>query len=827
MLIVHLLGHAHVTLARRTVPLSAKAVALIIYLYLEKQPQHRERLANLLWNTPEARKNLRVELARIRSAGLNVFPSSHQLLHLENVTSDFEMWCEGANRSMNQSQLTDWLAMIRGLPFTGLEDLGSPTFQSWVDQQRWLMTQQIEQHLSRMYWRYARENHTWATRLIAERAESLDLEHPGEMQESAPAVAVASGSSLSALGAAPERGMTFVTPAARTLPVTSVQAASSDQPPLQPPRSRIGAIHFDRPHEEQELRQAFRRAENQSQFVLLHGPPGSGKSHLAESVAQQLNWQEVRVSSLRSSRLMLASLAQALLKVCEPENAEALNRLLMQPASLEEDVVKVAHVLSKIHRPVLLIFDRPQDAPPELIPLFEFLFGASGDAQRVFLILSREPADQVPLARAMRRAIDRANRLELALPPLPTLSVQHTLESQFPFEPVEHLQALAARLVQRSEGNPLHLLSLMDQTADLEQTGGPAFPQALRETFGHEVDRWPTPMREAVERLSVIYGQFDAGLARAVLGEASAGSTESLLYEALKHRVLVEAEPEVPLHWPGGLPERASTTEPHYVFRSEGLRVTLASQLPQLLRQDVRRRLMGALAEHAPGLASYYAARANLPEEAAALRGTYLQRLPADSPLRQRHSAGQVSDREWGGQPAKRLPVPLVDLPSALAHTPLSVPEVPVTRQGYLLSGNRDGLTVLSSSRYGHPSTLTLRLNLPAGLSPQQASIRLLWRLDVYGGGEELGPALTPFALRLSAQGSKVAQVLTPYELGDYCEGGVAHRVQSNVALGSWMEHHLTLEDSAIRTLELSVRAVNVSLTIRAVRLNEHNLLNY
>lgn len=825
MLIVHLLGHAHVTLARRTVPLSAKAVALIIYLYMEKQPQHRERLANLLWNTPEARKNLRVELARIRSAGLNVFPSSHQLLQLENVTSDFEMWCEGANRSMNQSQLTDWLAMIRGLPFTGLEDLGSSTFQSWVDQQRWLMTQQIEQHLSRMYWRYARENHTWATRLIAERAESLDLEHPGEMQEATPVLAVASGSSLgvSVSKLVPERSLAVLpSPFVPLHLSTSVLHTTAPEPvlvpmPGQPTRSKIGAVNFERPHEEHELRQAFRRAEAQSQFVVLHGPPGSGKSHLAESVAQQLDWQEVRVSSLRSSRLMLASLAQALLKVCDSDSSEVLNRLLMHPATLEEDVVKVAHVLSKVHRPVLLIFDRPQDAPPELIPLFEFLFSASGDAQRVFLLLSREPADQVPLARAMRRAIDRSSRLELALPPLSTLSVQRTLEAQFPFEPVEHLQALAARLVQRSEGNPLHLLSLIDQTGDLEQTGGPAFPQALRETLSHEVDRWPAAMHEAVARLSVIYGQFDASLARAVLGESSSGSTEALLYEAIKHHVLVEAEPEVALHWPGCVPERARIpAEPQYVFRSEGLRVTLASQLPQLLRQDIRRRLMTALSEDLPGLAAYYAARANLPEEAALLREVYTQRLPADSPL-----------RHLPGQPSRRLPVPLVDVPAEVNHALIPLPEIPVSRQGYLLSGNRGGLTVLSSSRYGHPSTLTLRFDLPAGLSHLHSSIRLLWRLDVYGGGEELGPALAPFALRLGTQGSQVAHVLVPYDLNDYHEEGVSHRVYSNVTLGSWMEHELTLDEPAARTLELSVRAVNVSLTIKAIRLNEQNLLSY
>ncbi|WP_420593593.1 AAA family ATPase [Deinococcus sp.] len=813
MLVVHLFGHAYVTTAQTTVPISAKATALIVYLYMEKLPQHREKLADLLWDTPEARKNLRVELARIRSAGLNIFPASQQLLHLENVKSDFDLWREQAGTSMNQTQLTAWLAMLRGLPFTGLEDLGSSNFQSWVDQQRWLMLQQIEQHLGRVYWRYEREHHHWATRLIAERADVLGLESPGleapeaDTRQVGAALDVRAPSGLSS-------GLSAV----------SMPAPSDSAPPKAGGPGRIGSVYFERPHEEHELRQAFSRAETQTQFVVLHGPAGSGKSHLAGRVARQLDWQKIQLSSVRSGRLVIANLAQALLKLCGPESAGALSEVLLRPSNLEEDMVKVAYALASLPRPVLLIFEQPQDAPAELLPLIEFLFGAGGEAGRLYLLLSRESAEEVPLARALLRVIEKSRYLNLAMPPLTSQSVQRTLEAQFPFEPSQRLRSYAAHLTQRSEGNPLHLLGLLEQAPNLEGLGRPQLPQALRDTFGLELDRWSPRLRGAVERLSVIHGRFDVALARAVLDEPG-DDVEALLYEALERRVLVEAEPETALDWPACLYERAPVSaEAEYVFRSEGLRITLAAQLPQVLRQTIRCRLMEALAESSPGMAAYYAKRANLPDAAARLHALYLKGLPADSPLRSvsedmvggANSSG-VSPRS-PGQTAAQIDV----------VTETTAPQGPdrlLMRQGYLMSHNSGGLTILSSNRYAHPSTLTLRFELP-GQGPLPTSVRLLWRLDVYGGGEELGPALAPFALRVGAPQAP-AHVLLPGGSGEYQEQGRPHRPLPGVGLGGWMEHDLTLDwgQTPTRTLELSVRAVNLALTLKAVIVGNQNML--
>lgn len=794
MLIVHLLGHAYVTQDRRTVPISAKATALIAYLALEKLPQHRERLAELLWDTPEARKNLRVELARIRSAGLNIFPSSHQLLYLEHVQSDFDGWCAQAGQDMNQRQLTDWLTLLRGLPFTGLEDMGSLTFQSWVDQQRWLMAQQVEQQLSRVYWRYLRDGHTWATRLIAERAEALGLENPAEVAQASGAPEVSPGTEVQV----------------PTPPFRAAEEAAA-------PRPRIGAVHFERPHEERELLQVFRRAEERPQLVVLHGPPGSGKNYLTDRLAQQLDWLVLRVSGLRSGRLVLASLAQALLGVCDPGDAEALGRMLLQPGSLDEDMVKVAFTLSRVRRPALLVFDQAQEASPELAPLLGFLFEASRDRHRVFLLLSREAAAHVPLARALRRRTEPATLLDLALPPLTSVSVQRTLEAQFPFEPVRRLQALATRLLQRSEGNPLHLLSLLSQTPDLDHLNELHFPQAVRDTFDREIDHWPPALREALSCLSVIYGRFDLALLRAALDDAGR-TADTRLYEALAHRALVEADPEVPLRWPQLTPADGSApVSSQYVFQNEGLRVALLSRLPQFLRREVRARLAQALADSSPGLAAYYAARAGQPEEAARLRERQRQRLPEGSPL-----------RDLPLPLPERPPLPLVlpEIP-AVAATTETLATHPQSRQGYLLLRDQGGLTVLTG-RYGPPSTLSIQFQLPSGAAA--ARLQLLWRLDVYSGGEELGPEQIPFPLRLRRLDTDTAHVLTPRLISEYQESGLRHIAHTGVGLGVWMDHLLRFPAAGgppaePQVLELSVRAVDVALTLAALRWNGQDLL--
>ncbi|TDE86161.1 SARP family transcriptional regulator [Deinococcus sp. S9] len=779
MLTIHLLGHAHISRHNQPVPVSAKAVALIAYLAIEKLPQHRERLADLLWTTAEARKNLRVELARIRTAGLNLFPASRQLLYLEDVTTDVELWQARLGEDMNQAALAEWLAMLRGFPLSGLEDLGSSSFQEWVDQQRWLLSQQIEEGLSQVYWRYARAGQTWAMRLISARAETLGFELSAE-------------------------------------PPTELHLPDPELPPTSAgPAHPLKQIHFERRHEEQELQRLFQAAEQAVQVVVLHGPPGAGKNYLTERLASRAGWLTLRVSDTRSSRLVLATLAQAILRESDPECAAALRRMLLAPNSLEEDTVKVAVALARLARPVLLLFDHAHTAPAELAPLLAFLTQMPSEGPRIFLLLSRQHPMQAPLTRALW-GWSEGNLTELALRPLTTTSVQRALEAYFPSDRSRRLHSDAARLVQRSEGNPLHLLSLLGQTgetgASLSMTLPQIhFPQVMRDTYGMEIDQWPAPLVEGMIRLSAIYGHFDRRLAQAALGEPLASAVDSLLYEALERHILEEVEEEAGLQLPGLTPlPNPPGGETRYTFASEGLRIALASRSPQLLRQDVRRRLVPVLAPDAPGLAAYYAQRGGLIEEAERLQRVYRAQRQA----RQLPEAGQTDD----------LPPPAVAEPRRIP----AAQRGPVLCQGYLVSCDEQSwLNICSVGRYGHPQTLRLLLKLPK-TPAHQAELRLVWRLDVFSGGEELGPARTPFPLRVALQGANTAYVLARSATPDYLEDGVRHIVHPAAGLGQWTEHRLTFPASGEeQTLELSVRALDVALTLGALSWQGQALLPF
>ena len=782
MLIVHLLGHAHVTLDQQPVPLSAKAVALISYLAIEKLPQHRERLADLLWNTAEARKNLRVELARIRSAGLNIFPSSRQLLYLEHITTDFELWQASLERNMNQGELMSCLAMLRGLPLSGLEDLGSSTFQEWVEQQRWMLSEQVEQGLRTAYWRFARSGESWATRMIATRAQALGLDDPSET--------------------VPDE-----------LPARAAEPLAAPAPNQLDLNLDAGPLHFERAHEETALTRAAERAAHHPQLVVLHGAPGSGKSYLIERAIKAEAWLTLPVSAGQSSRLVLASVAQALIRHSEPAIAEVLSRMLLEPASLDEDMVKVASALARLRRPVAVVLDQAQNAPPELAPLLAFFYEMPPEGARLFVLMSREQPGQVQLIRSLTRQTEREHCLALEIPPLSQTGVLRALHGHLPGQPSEQLSAYATRLLQRSDGNVLHLLSLIEEGGGEQDGRSIPLPRVVREAHESEIDGWPAPLYEGMRRLSVINGTFDKALARTAMGSSVADLADGLLTTALERGILLEAEADGALRLPQLTPLReAERGEPRYLFRSENLRVTLAGRLPQLIRQNVRGRLVHALSESEPGLALYYAGRAGLSAEAERLRRVHHERLSPDSPLLTFPSVITRRGVDSAAEP-----------PRALAFE-----QAPVFRHGYSVALDDSGwLNILSSGRYGHPHTLRLHLDLPQGVRPLSSEFRLVWRLDIFNGGYELGPTLVPFPLRVRALGAELAHVFMPHESASFTEDGLAHHNDADIVLGGWMEHRVKLSaaEAAASTLELSVRAVDVSLTIGMLSWNGYKLL--
>ena len=871
MLTVHLLGHAHVTYNNRPVPLSAKAVALITYLTIEKLPQHRERLADLLWNTPEARKNLRVELARIRSAGLNLFPLSRQLLYLENVETDLNGWLMGLGTDLDQAGLAQWLSTLRGVPLSGLEDLGSPAFQEWIDHQRWVLTEQTEEVLGRAYGRFQRSGKVWATRAIAARAEALGFVHPGELLED--------GELEADLSTRPGR-----TGGPDEMPEPDLASGTALDPELDPAQLSAsaqsftddgleGALHFSAPDREAALRNSLERAAQAPQVVVLHGPTGSGKSYGADRALAGQQWLTLRVSNSRAGRLILATLAQSLLALpflappdstvstdAEPETgaeshtpsgAQTLQSVLLRPGSLEEDVVKVATVLATLPQPLAIVLDHAHNGPVELASLLEFMLNVPAAGPRALVMLSRTPPSQAPLCRALLRRFGAAQSLVLEVTPLSPGSVAQALRTREvwrgPGAADMDLHAQAAVLLQRSGGNPQHLLALLEQAAPApfeqvptdsaagagQHVPGSRLPSAMRDTYLGEIDGWSAPLREALGNLSVIQGDFSFTLVGSLPDTARAGlPPAALLREALERHALVEAGPPGALAWPGfGPADAASRDEPTYRFRSEGLRVALSGTLPQSERQALRLHLAGALEATQPGLALYYVARADAEQNAERLRRAYRARLPAGSPLL-RSLPGKAHAAPGAAHP---LSAPVSSLlaptrsPAAEPRRTQAGASAAVSSQGYLLAWEQGGwLSILSQGRYGHPHTLQVHLPLPAGPRGATAvTVRIVWRLDVFHGGHELGPLQPSFPLRFCVPGADGARVLMPDAVTDYTEEGQRQQVHSDVTLGAWMQHELTfnLSGQGAEQLELHVRALDLALTIGELSVNDRPLL--
>jgi len=252
----------------------------------------------------------------------------------------------------------------------------------------------------------------------------------------------------------------------------------------------------------------------------------------------------------------------------------------------------------------------------------------------------------------------------------------------------------------------------------------------------------------------------------------------------------------------------------------------------------VRRRLSAAHASSEPGLASYYAERAGLGEQARLLWSEYQASLPHDSPLlnldllARSDGAGVKAPVNSGlfAGPASTdsaSALPVVAEPARLAVTSSNM----VSHQGYTVSLEAGWLNVMSDGRYGHPQTLTLCLNWP---QPLNGDLRLVWRLDVFGGGEELRPSQNPFPLRLvpvragavarstsgSAEpsGQATAFVFSPRASGDYREQHLNCLPQPGVKLGQWMEHRLSgPEWQGATGAEISVRALDVALTVGVI----------
>lgn len=724
MLRLHLLGHVHVSHHGEHVHLSAKSTALLTYLALERAPQHREHLADLLWERADALGNLRVELARLRSAGLDLFPARQPMLSVQ-AELDLDAWLL-AGEGVTERDLADWLSRARGLPLSGLEDLGSRAFQEWIETQRWAICERLEDLLSRVYTRFLEAGRSQAAEMVRVKAEVLGVE-----------------------------------------------------PVRLSPRRSPGAVHFDRPAERARLTGALRAARVEPQLVLLTGRQGTGKRSFLQEVVSGGEWLLVQVAAAPQRRLTQAAIAQSLTRVAPPETRRVLQDILLNPGDLDAELVRLGSVMVSLGQGLVLAIHGIEQAEGELGASLDYLLDLP--MPLVVVITAGEAGQLSRLARNLERVeTSRVHRLELG--PVSTHSVLRVLRAQGEGTDEDGLYARAARLVQQTEGWPLHMRALLERPVNLGLGRAP-LPEGVREELRGEILDWPPQLAHDLAQLSLVYSGIDEPLASMLLGRPAG----EVLHEAAARGILGPASPSELVRLPE-LTHLPSDLETRLGFTREPLRTVLAGTLTGPQRGALRVKLADWFFESQPGLSALYAERAGLDDLARLARETYHARLGPDHPRLLRP----------GALPAE---LRLVEPPPTLERARAEIK----TPGGYRVGLEEGWLDVTRFGCFAPPPLLRLQLP-PTARGPW----RLVMRLDVFRSGAETGPIEVPYALGLRFGGGE-RWLLSSEGLSDFQEDGVRHVALGSVPTGHWFEIG---GQGAGGALELSTRALDLSLTI-------------
>ncbi|EYB69284.1 hypothetical protein DEIPH_ctg009orf0027 [Deinococcus phoenicis] len=567
MLTLHLLGHVHVSREGEVLPVSSKAAALLGYLALEGRAHHREHLAGLLWDTSDALRNLRVELTRLKGQGVSPFPARRPMLSL-NCATDLESWLRKPD-PRHERELNDWLSRLRGPALSGLEDLGSSAFRGWVDQQRSVIHDQIEERLGTAHARFQARGQAQAAALVRARADLLGLQLP------------------------PDTGVT-----GRAADPPAHAAASPSE------------LHFEWPEQLAALRQVLDRAQQAPQLVLFRGHSGTRRRFLADAV-QGTPWQAVQVQASSQRQLLQAALAQQLARLLPPElraEAQAL------PADPDVALIRLAGLLGQAEVPLLIAVHDARRVPAWLMQVLKFVLDLPSP---LVLVLTTTSAQYLADLRRALGTVGGPHQHTLTLPALSVRGVMRAMAASGAPEASDTRHARAAQLVQRSEGWPLHVRALLREGSDLTR-GDLRLPDVVREELLAGLGDLPGGVREALARLAQMHDHFGPDLAEALLG----GAAPDVLRAGTGAGVLLPAGRREALSLPD-LRYRSNDAEPHLAFASEALRSALASTLPAAERHALRCTLAALLLEAQPALSHLYAERAGLTDLAAAARAAW------------------------------------------------------------------------------------------------------------------------------------------------------------------------------------------------------------
>lgn len=548
MLTLNMLGHVYVTHNGHSVQVSHKGAALLSYLALERQAHHREHLADLLWDHPQALRNLRVELTRLKQQGISPFPARQPMLSL-NCATDLEQWTQDSG-TLTESNLPGWLARARGFPLSGLEDVGSVTFRTWVDQQRWRISENMERTLADVYARFSGRGQMQSLNLIRERADRLGFRLP--------------------------------------------------ETPGPPPEGKL----FQHPPQQAELQRVAHKAqaEYRSQLVFLHGQPGTAHP-LISAAFQDTPWQVMQIQMGAQRRLVQGALIQQLVRTIPEYKAPLLDLLGDLTEEGELDLIRISALIARAGSPLVLAVHVTENQP-WLTNAVRFVL----DFPHPMVLVMCTSADTVRRElQAELGGVDRAQLHTLNIPAVGSRAVQHAMQRQG--QPCTASQA--SRWAQCTEGWPLYFQTFWER-GELPEHRCPAQPEVITHAVLNTLNGVPAPARRQFSRLAQIQDRFDMNQAAYVLEEPELSAVMNLLRLGRAHDLLVPAAEREAVRL-STLSTWVNDVETHLTFASETVRVALATQLPAPERHHLRIRLSEYYQHRCPALHQHYAARAGLP----------------------------------------------------------------------------------------------------------------------------------------------------------------------------------------------------------------------
>lgn len=548
MLRLHLLGYTYLSQEAVRVPISSKALALITFLTLEDRPHHREYLANLLWNTPHALRNLRVELTHVRKLLPHLIPAGQPMLGA-HLPTDLEAWLHDAH-SLTESNLNAWLSVGSGLPLSGLEDVGMPNFQGWVDERRWDIERQVELALSGAYAAFVRRGLEEAAKLTLERIKQLGLHY---------------------------------------------------QPDV--PIPQIGEIQFERPELHRNLQGFLTQAKRRPQLILLRGRSGSGRRNLLEKELEQSDWVSCQMQASPHLEAHRAAFLHQVVPLLTSEPQGEVRMLLTHTHHSLEDMVRAWTLLAASGQAVVVIYNGVTDIPDWLLDSWHFAMNLPFGLALV--LISSPMGDEDHLKHSLG-SLDHLRVHTLQVPPLTVQEIMPALQKRHPHLEPETCRALSTLVLQQSGGWPVHARDLL-ATGTLPEQGYRRLSLTVRDRLLSDLSELRPALRKALMRLSMAHSSIDQAVGELLLGTASDCLLEDLERLGLLRRTSDDETVGMPT-----LEQRPSDLDDGWRLPSEALRVALAGSLTSTERREINRLLARHYQHSDPLLAQHYARRGGL-----------------------------------------------------------------------------------------------------------------------------------------------------------------------------------------------------------------------